>query len=499
MPVHKRRERQLAGVHQAAAAAVLAECVHVCGRLQADGSGVPFTAAEHGFHATNTFVQVASYQEAQQNCDAPRLRRCLQEPRQWSNRCLCRLLQRQRQLCAGHGRQRKVFSERPPRLHLLPRRARLRQRGRRLHGRESRGNRQGRVRRGRRVHGHLRLQRRRWRLAVVPVVDGRGRHPARRRQAQAATFCATGVRSGDYCCSEGCNQCGGSGCGQAGLLCCGGQINALSYPDKECILANDDACRIQSGLYHGVAGRRLSEDMAERRYNSVSIDCPCERGRCSHFRGTFAGTGAAVHPALTFSVRPKGEDAPWTEVGTVASVADSVPFDLELPLWATGVQLQLFQEERFAVSIHAACVGCEFTCEPEWGECLTTTSSASCATSRARARSWAAARSTSPSSALAAAAAVARGAAVGADVRARLAARRALHRGARGRKPRRRLPREQLRGAGGSLRQPRVPFDHHRCNRRWQQRAPSRRCASTAKSRGASRRGGPSTAATRRR
>ena len=105
--------------------------------------------------------------------------------------------------------------------------------------------------------------------------------------------------------------------------------------------------------------------------SEMCIRDSCERGRCSHFRGTFAGTGAAVHPALTFSVRPKGEDAPWTEVGTVASVADSVPFDLELPLWATGVQLQLFQEELFAVSIHAACVGCEFTCEPEWGECLT--------------------------------------------------------------------------------------------------------------------------------
>ena len=34
------------------------------------GCGVPFTATEHGFHATHTFVQVASYQEAQQNCDA---------------------------------------------------------------------------------------------------------------------------------------------------------------------------------------------------------------------------------------------------------------------------------------------------------------------------------------------------------------------------------------------------------------------------------------------
>ena len=70
-------------------------------------------------------------------------------------------------------------------------------------------------------------------------------------------FCTTGVSTdGVYCCPDGCEKCGGAGsgtcfgvsCSSLGLSCSHGGINALSYPDKECILANDDFCRIQSGF-----------------------------------------------------------------------------------------------------------------------------------------------------------------------------------------------------------------------------------------------------------
>ena len=250
------------------------------------------------------------------------------------------------------------------------------------------------------MHGHLRLRRRRWRLAVVPVVDGHGRHPARRRQAQAANVLRHGraERRRPILLLRGLQQVRRCRLWPSRVACCGGQINALSYPDKECILANDHGCRIQSGLEHGVAGRRLSEDMAERRYNSVNIDCPCERGRCSHFRGTFAGTGAAVHPALTFSVRPKGEDAPWTEVGTVASVADSAPSTSSCRCGRRACSSSSSRRSSLPSRSTPRASAASSRASPSGASASPTTSSASCATSRARARSWAAARSTSPSS-----------------------------------------------------------------------------------------------------
>ena len=172
-------------------------------------------------------------------------------------------------------------------------------------------------------------------------------------------------------------------------------------------------------------------------------------------------------------MRPKGEDAPWTEVGTVASVADSVPFDLELPLWATGVQLQLFQEELFAVSIHAACVGCEFTCEPEWGECLTDYLERElCDVARSCKKLGCGALNEPvfrPSPPPPPSPAAPPSAPTCVPV---VAARRALHQRKRRCKLRRHLPHQQLRSAGGGVRQPRVPPDHHRLDGRGHRAVP---------------------------
>ena len=120
----RRRPRAAAAAVAAARAAAVAAAEagerQVCGRLQPTGCGTLFTATEHGFHA-HYFCTSCTYQEAQQNCDAYGLRRCLFKNPDRVQPCLCRLLQMRGNFnFAPDTTQRKVFSERPPRLHLLP-------------------------------------------------------------------------------------------------------------------------------------------------------------------------------------------------------------------------------------------------------------------------------------------------------------------------------------------------------------------------------------------